>query len=215
MFCVSRRMGILTLDTLGHLPQRCRGCVFWELSPDCTAVCDGADYGLDKEAWVSATLLDWGSCGRIAYVDEQPVGFVSYAAPRYVPRSAEFPTGPASPDAALLMTAHVAENYARTGLGRMLVQACAADLAERGIGALEAFGDSRGESGACVVPSGFFHAVGFRTIRSHPHYPRLRLDLAGPGGWGAGTGTADLEADAWLASLNPRQVADPMLYGRI
>ena len=186
-------MGNLTLDTLDHLPSRCRGCVFWELSPNCGIAAPGMERSeLDKEAWVSATLLDWGSCGRIAYVDDMPAGYVSYAVPRYVPRAMEFPTGPASADAALLMTAHVEPAFAHIGLGRMLVQAVADDLAARGVGALEAFGDSRNEPGACVAPADFFRAVGFKTVKAHPHYPRLRLDLPYPAGWAAVAGASDI-----------------------
>ncbi|ADD46044.1 GNAT family N-acetyltransferase [Stackebrandtia nassauensis] len=203
---MSRRMGSLTLDTLDDLPRQCRGCVFWEVAPECTGAqvrgaCD--DPALDKEAWVSATLLEWGSCGRIAYVDGMPAGFITYADPRYVPRAAEFPSGPASADAALLMTAHVTPAYAEIGLGRLLVQAAAHDLAKRGITALEAFGDTRGETGACVAPAEFFRAVGFKTVRAHPHYPRLRLDLRRLPGWGTGAGAIEHEVERWLASVTP------------
>lgn len=201
---VSRRMGSLTLDTLDDLPRQCRGCVFWEVAPECSGARSRGgfdDPAFDKEAWVSATLLEWGSCGRIAYVDGMSAGFITYADHRYVPRASEFPTGPASADAALLMTAHVAPAYAEMGLGRLLVQAAAHDLAKRGITALEAFGDTRGETGACVAPAEFFRAVGFKTVRAHPHYPRLRMDLRHLPGWGAGAGAIEHEVERWLASV--------------
>lgn len=175
--------------------------MFWEVAPTCSGAAGFGDAAFDKEAWVSATLLEWGSCGRIAYVDDLPAGYIMYADHRYVPRSSEFPTGPASADAALLMTAHVTPAFAATGLGRLLVQAAAHDLAERGITALEAFGDSRGETGACVAPAEFFRAVGFKTVRAHPHYPRLRLDLRHLPGWGAGAGAIEHEVERWLASV--------------
>ena len=62
------------------------------------------DVELEKEAWVSATLLEWGSCGKIVYVDSSPAGYLIYAPPVYVPRSLAFPTSPVSADAVLLMT---------------------------------------------------------------------------------------------------------------
>ena len=49
------------------------------------AAVDTGDPGLEKEAWVSQTLLEWGSCGKLAYVDGMPAGFVMYAPPAYVP----------------------------------------------------------------------------------------------------------------------------------
>ena len=175
-----RRLVNLTLDSLDALPRRCRSCVFWELAPLCAEPGESADAALEKEAWLSQTLLEWGGCGRIAYDGETVAGYVTYASPKFVPRSMEFPSGPVSPDAALLMTAKVMPAFAGTGLGRQLVQAVASDVKRKGIHALEAFGDARGESNACLVPADFYRSVGFKTVRSDPRYPRLRLELQPP-----------------------------------
>ncbi len=100
---MGRRLVPLTLDNLPDLPHRCRACVFWELDPvSGEAAVKSGTSSLEKEAWISAVLLDWGSCGRVVYVDDVPVGFVLYAPPAYVPRSTAFPTSPLSPDAVQL-----------------------------------------------------------------------------------------------------------------
>src|SRR5687767_15923593 len=118
---MSRRLVNLTLDTLEDVPSTCRQCVFWELDPvTAERACAMGDPGLEKEAWVSQTLLEWGSCGKLVYVDATPAGFVLYAPPAYLPRSMGFPTSPVSADAALLTTAHIAPTFAGGGLGRML-----------------------------------------------------------------------------------------------
>lgn len=183
---MSRRLVNLTLDTLADLPRRCRGCVFWELDPVAAQdACEAGDPGLEKEAWVSQTLLEWGACGKLAYVDEAPAGYVMYAPPSYLPRSGAFPTSPVSADAALLTTANVVPAYGGSGIGRMLVQAAARDVAKRGLRAIEAFGDALpGEpdesgttDGHCLAPAEFFLAVGFKTVAPHARYPRLRLEL--------------------------------------
>jgi hypothetical protein len=181
---MSRRLVSLTLDTLEDLPRRCRQCVFWELDPVAAErACVAGDPALEKEAWVSQTLLEWGSCGKLAYVDGMPAGYVMYAPPAYLPRSMAFPTSPVSADAALLTSAHVVSAFAGGGLGRMLVQGVARDLTKRGIRAIEAFGDAKfGETdgdraGTCLAPADFFLSVGFKTVRPHPRYPRLRLEL--------------------------------------
>ena len=181
---MSRRIVNITLDTLEDLPRRCRRCVFWELDPiSADQAVEAGDPGLEKEAWVSATLLEWGSCGKIVYVDGVPAGFVLYAPPAYVPRSVAFPTSPVSPDAVLLMTSHVLPEFAGGGLGRMLVQSIAKDLTRRGFRAIEAFGDLKWEAPACVVPADHLLAVGFKTVRPHPRYPRLRLELKTAVSW--------------------------------
>src|SRR5690242_15098137 len=175
---MSRRLVNLTLDTLEDLPRPCRVCVFWELDPVAAQrACAAGDPGLEKEAWVSQTLLEWGSCGKLAYVDGMPAGYVMFAPPAYVPRSVAFPTSPVSPDAALLMTANILPEFIGGGLGRVLVQGIAKEMMRRGLRAIEAFGDLAWEGPHCVLPAEYLLAVGFKTVRPHPRYPRLRLEL--------------------------------------
>jgi GNAT superfamily N-acetyltransferase len=153
--------------------------VYWELAPHLKDQAE--EFGtseLEKEAWVSSVLLEWGSCGRIVYSDKLPVGFVLYAPPTAVPRSSAFPTSPPSPDAVLLTGFYVLPEFRGGGLGRMLVQSVAKDLTRRGVKAIESFGDAKpDEEVSCVVSSDFLLSVGFKTVRPHPRWPRLRLEL--------------------------------------
>lgn len=192
---MGRRLAGITLDNLSDLPTRCRACVFWELDPVAgdRALTSG-DTDLEKEAWVSDTLLEWGSCGQLVYVDGTPAGFILYAPPAYVPRSVAFPTSPVSSDAVLLMAARVRPEFAGGGLGRVLVQTVARDVVRRGIRAIEAFGRTGdgtpaavevdpGRDHRCLVPADFLRAVGFKTVRPHPRTPRLRLDVKTTVSW--------------------------------
>jgi GNAT superfamily N-acetyltransferase len=199
---MSRRIVNLTLDTLEDLPRRCRHCVFWELDPvsrERAIKC--GDPGLEKEAWVSSTLLEWGSCGKLAYVDGDPAGYVLFAPPAYVPRSIAFPTSPVSPDAVLLMTAHIIDEYAHQGLGRMLIQSLAKDLTKRGVKAVEAFADLEHTEQACIVPADYLLAVGFKTVRPHRRWPRMRLELRTTVSW-----KSDVEyaLEKLLGSMSPQ-----------
>ncbi|MGH3981039.1 MAG: GNAT family N-acetyltransferase [Pseudonocardiaceae bacterium] len=176
---MSRRVVGVTLDNLDLIPKQCRTCVFWELAPHIREQAE--DFGqtdLEKEAWVSNVLLEWGSCGRIVMAGDVPAGYVLYAPPAAVPRAAAFPSSPVSADAVLLTALRVLPEFAEGGLGRMLVQAVAKDLTRRGVKAVEAFGDARpDEESSCVVPAAFLQAVGFKTVHAHPRWPRLRLEL--------------------------------------
>ncbi|WP_372727237.1 N-acetyltransferase family protein [Nocardioides sp.] len=185
---MSRKIVRLTLDHLDALPSPCRSCLFWELDP--VRRSQVADPAAEKEAWISEVLREWGSCGRVALVDGEPTGYLVYAPERFVPGAAGFPTAPVSPDAVLLTTAYVDPAYAKGGLGRMLVQGMARDLTERGIRAVEAFGDHRG-GGCCVVPADFLSGVGFKTQRAHGTHPRMRMELRSAITW-----RTDVEA-AW------------------
>jgi GNAT superfamily N-acetyltransferase len=175
---MARRLEPLTLANLGDLPGPCRDCVFWELDPVAARQADrNGDTALEKEAWLSQLLLDWGPAGVVLYVDEVPAGFAVYGPATYLPRIQAFPTAPVSPDAVVLATGRIQPRYLGLGLGKILVQTVAKDVLKRGFRAVEAFGDSRWDGPGCVWPTEFLRAVGFGVVREHPRNPRLRLDL--------------------------------------
>jgi len=175
---VSRRTAPLTVDRLAALPSTCRSCLFWELDPVRRRQVAPEDAAAEKEAWVSQVLRDWGSCGRVALVDDEVVGYVIYAPPSYVPGIDSFPTAPVSPDAIVMTTVYVDPAWRRGGVGRLLIQGMARDLIKRGgIRAVECFADVRGRAGHCVVPQEFCDRVGFKTQRAHSTCPRMRMEL--------------------------------------
>ena len=189
---MSRRLARLTLDTLADLPVDARSCVFWELDPVRRAqVVEASRAVEEKEAWLSTVLLDWGSCGRVLYVDDVAAGYALYAPPVFFGGAASLPTAPPSEDAVLLATVLVRPELAGGGLGRVLMQSVVKDLVKRGgIRALEAFGDTRAPAQGrpadhtfCVLPADYLAHVGFKTVRPHVRYPRLRLDLRSTVTW--------------------------------
>jgi GNAT superfamily N-acetyltransferase len=206
--CVARRLVNITLDNLDELPRRCRLCVFWELDPLAGArSVEASDADLEKEAWVSATLLEWGSCGKIVYVDGVAAGFAMFAPPAYVPRSVAFPTSPVSADAVLLMTAHIIPEFTGGGLGRMLVQGVAKELTRRGIRAVEVFGDAQWAGPMCLLPVEHLLAVGFKTVRPHPRYPRLRLEMKNALSWRE---DVEVALERLLGSMSPEGALRPI-----
>ena len=198
---MGRRLVSLTLDNVDDLPAPCRACVFWERGerrPDASG----------KEDWLSSVLLDWGSCGRLLYVDGQLAGFALYAPPEYAAGASRLVTSAISPDAVLLMTVKVLPQYGSAGLGRVLIQSVVKDLMRRrGVKAIEAFGDLHPEEHGCVAPVEFLTAVGFKTVHQHPRYPRLRLDLRSVLSW-----RGDMEAalERWLGAIRPEKGRGPV-----
>lgn len=212
---MTRRMARLTLDTLADLPESARSCVFWELDPARRTRAELAGEGAaEKEAWLSRVLLEWGSCGRVMYVDRQAVGFATYAPPTYFPGAASMPTAPPGEDALLLSTALVLPEHRGGGLGRMLMQGVVKDVVQRGgIRAVEAFGDARApgagaeqEHAACVLPADYLLRVGFKTQRPHARYPRLRLEVKSAVTW-----RSEVEGalERLLGAVRPRGAAAP------
>ncbi len=209
-----RQLARLTLDTLADLPEDVRSCLFWELDPVRRerAVKAGAAQN-EKEAWLSQVLLEWGSCGRVAYVDDIAVGFVAFAPASYLPGAEALPTAPVSEDAVLLSTALVLPGYAGGGIGRMLMQSVVRDLINRGgIRAVEAFGDTRAarQGGvhhhSCVLPADYLLRVGFKTQRAHPRYPRMRLEVKSAVTWRSEVETA---LEKLLGAVRPGRVPAP------
>ena len=185
---MARKIVPLTLDGFAAVATPCRTCLFWELDPvRRRAVCEGEE-AAEKEAWLSQVLRDWGSCGRVVMVDDEPAGHVIYAPDSLVPGSGAFATAPASTDAVLMTSIWVDPRYRGGGLGRMLVQGMARDLINRGgICAVEVFGDvgiaSAIHGQRCAAPATFLERVGFKTHRAHPTAPRYRMDLRGAATW--------------------------------
>ena len=174
---MSRKIERLTLDHLEQLPGGCAECVFWELDPVRRSKACGEE-AEEKAAWVSMLLREWGSCGRVVVVDDEVVGHLIWAPPVHAPAADGFATSPISSDAVILTSAYVDPDHRGGGLGRMLVQGMAKDLVKRGgVKAVEAFGDTRGRAGHCVVPADFLLSVGFKTHRAHALHPRMRMDL--------------------------------------
>jgi len=209
-----RKLARLTLDTLADLPEDARSCVFWELDPvRRQRAVDAGEAASEKEAWLSRVLLEWGSCGRVVYVDGIAAGYVAYAPAPYLPGADAMPTAPVSEDAVLLSTALVLPEYAGGGLGRMLMQGVVRDLVKRGgIRAVEAFGDTRAtrpsaaDHVSCVLPADYLLRVGFKTQRPHSRYPRMRLEVKSAVTW-----RSEVEAalERLLGAVRPGRAASP------
>lgn len=148
-----------------------------------TAIDTAASAMAEKRDWCGRVLEEWGSCGRLAYVDDEFAGYLTYAPPGLVPRATAFPTSPVSPDAVLLMTGGVVAQHQGGGIARMLVQSAAKDLTRRGFRAIEVFGSTRrvtadlGAEPGCLLPEAFLKQVGFTVVRPHRATPRLRIEL--------------------------------------
>ena len=129
------------MTTIALLPERCRGCVTWEL--DAAAARAASRLGeteFEKEVWLSGVMLTWGSAGQIVTVDDEPVGFALFAPPTAVPGASAFPTSPVSPDAVLLTTARIRKEFTGQGLARYLMEGVVRQLTRRGVRAIELFG---------------------------------------------------------------------------
>jgi GNAT superfamily N-acetyltransferase len=178
----------MTAADLPSLPGSCARCTFWESSlTDLAAPADHVDRGVMKAEWAEIVTRHWGYCGVIAFADDEPIGHLTLAPAMYVPRLGAFATTPVGPDAAVVMSAHVAPELRGKGIGRQLVQSAAGLVARRDIRALEAVG-TYNDGPSCMLPIGWLESVGFQVIRPHP---------ITRGGWIAERGVCRLVRAAW------------------
>ena len=212
----SRRLRPMTAADLSALPEPCARCTFWESSlVDLAAPADHLDRRQVKIDWAEAVTRHWGYCGVLAQHDEQVIGHLCMAPARYVPRLGAFATTPVSPDAAVLLSARVVEEWRGKGIGRQLVQSAAGLVVRRDIRALEAVG-TYNDGPSCMLPTGWLEAVGFAIVRPHPITPRLRMDLHSSLRWpdlGAAwhrlAGLVGSPAAPEPASYTQREAAEP------
>jgi GNAT superfamily N-acetyltransferase len=173
---VGRKVVALNIDTLDLLPTPCRQCVFWELGPKARRR-GSEEAGLQKEAWLSSIVLEWGAAGHVLLVDGEPAAYSLYAPARFLEQVGSQAARPVSRDAVLLATLAVSPKFEGQGIGRVLLQSMARDLIKRKVRAVEAFADRVWTRRNCHIPIGFLEACGFQVVREHPRYPLLRMDL--------------------------------------
>lgn len=163
-------------EALDLLPEPCRRCVFWELGAKARPR-GSDDAGLQKEVWLSSTVLEWGPAGHVLSVDGEVAGYSLFAPTRYLEQVGVQAARPVSRDAVLLATLAVRPGFEGQGIGRVLLQTMARDLTRRKVRAVEAFADRVPAGRDCRVPAGFLESSGFQVVRDHPRYPLMRMDL--------------------------------------
>jgi len=173
---VGRKLVPLGIEAIDLLPEPCRRCVFWELGAKARPR-GSEDAGLQKEAWLSSVVLEWGPAGHVLSVDGTVAGYSLYAPTQYLDQVGFEPARPVSRDAVLLATLAVEPAFEGQGIGRVLLQTMARDLTKRKVRAVEAFADRAPTGRDCRIPAGFLEGCGFQVVREHPRYPLMRMDL--------------------------------------
>jgi GNAT superfamily N-acetyltransferase len=198
---VFARVNPLSPDALSSIHPQAGRSIFWELAPDAAAVVQASgDPGFEKEAWLTTTLLEYGTCGFSLErsTRERAVATILFCARENAPGAEQLPTSPVSDDAEVLTSLFIDPGFAGIGLESVLLDAAIMFLVEREARAVEAFGwrtdffaradvdellegpvgnilRSASEIGLMSVP--ILESAGFKVIAEHPVLPRLRLEL--------------------------------------
>ena len=177
---MTRRLRALQLDDFGRLPAGCGGCAFWESAGERERKC-GTTIDLElQRAWYRRVTDEWGECGRVAYEDDEVLGFIKYAPSGYFPQAQTFSAAPEDPSTPLISCLHISPDARHRGLGTVLLRACLRDLVTRGERRVEAFGYTESVAVVDDMPMlgmPFLLRNGFIVSRPDLRYPLLKLDL--------------------------------------
>ena len=160
-------------------PFSCKYCIYWEYREQHVdpAAEEKAVTIQRKLAWVRRVRNEWGNCGAIVYSDAQPIGYAQYAPPRYLPRSADYDSGPPSEDAVLISCLFIPNKaFRRIGIGSQLLHSIIDDLKQRREKAIETFA-RKGSPDNPSGPVGFYLTNGFRIFKDDTEFPLMRLNL--------------------------------------
>lgn len=188
---MARRTLDLTVPTLRVVRPRAGVCLRWKYDHVSVTRTPEVEAGAALEAWVTDVEEHWGVCGQALEVDDEPVGYVLYAPPAFLPGLGDVPTAPASPDAVVLAELCLLPEAGGLPSAKHLVQTMARDLHGRDVAAVEAFGDTDAdestlgteEGDRCRLPVSLLDQVGFTTHRAHGTTPRMRMELRGARTW--------------------------------
>ncbi|MDR3687370.1 MAG: GNAT family N-acetyltransferase [Coriobacteriia bacterium] len=177
---MTRRLRPLSFDDLGRLPAGCGGCTFWESAGERARLCGATCDAELQRAWYRRVTDEWGECGRVAYEDDELLGFIKYAPSTYFPQSQTFAAAPTDPSVPLISCLHVSVDARHHGLGTVLIRAALRDLVGRGERRVEAFGFNA--PGAVVddmpmLGTPFLIRNGFTVAHADLLFPLMKLDL--------------------------------------
>jgi len=176
----------ITESNLKDIPLSCRGCVYWEFPTEFEAAQEEmegkkAEFEKKKREWFIQTQKEFGTCGKIVYNENVPIGYAQYAPSKRLPQSSEYkskPVGRVEEGVVFLSCLYISDEAMRgKGVGEKLLDAIVADLKRRGFKAVETFA----RKGASNNPSGpleFYTKKGFYVKdETNPEFPLIRLDL--------------------------------------
>lgn len=163
------------LDQAGFelLPERCRGCGWWQ----------GHDDGWPEKhaaSWIETALERFGGWGKLAVGDEELLGMIQYGPSGLFGRSSDLACGPASRDAVLL-TCSLVTKGAYLSVRKSLLTAVLAELKDREVEIVEAFcyqSSSPGEE-CRLFERQFLEDCGFYPVRSSRGLQLMRFELRG------------------------------------
>ncbi len=176
----------ITELNLNDIPEPCSHCIYWGFPEEFEETKSEPprreqELIAKKRQWILQTLKKFGSCGKILYCNNLPVGYAEYGPSNRFPQIREYksqPIGEIEEGVVFLACLYIADpNLRRKGLGEELLENIISDLKRRGFKALETYA----RTGSSENPSGpveIYLKRGFHIKdETDPEFPVMRFDL--------------------------------------
>jgi len=165
------------LPTFRLFPFSCRYCVYWESTDDFDEKIGKEKAQQLKSDWFSEVSKEFGDCGVIAYLDDEPIGFAQFALPKFFARVQQYEAGPPSLDSVFLACLYIPNRELRgKGFGKSMLDFVLSNLQKRGYVAIETFA-RRGLESNPTGPLEFYLKQGFSVKRNSHEFPLVRKEL--------------------------------------
>ncbi len=164
----------LDRTTSHFLPDDCRGCGWWQ----------GREGGwpspAEREAWERRAEELFGGWGKLALMDDRPLGMIQYGPSVLFPGMEKLPCGPLSTDAMLISCSRATDD-SLPALRKSLLLAALAALQELEVEAVEAFCscEQPQQHPGHLFESELLRESGFYPARSSNGVQLMRLELGG------------------------------------
>jgi len=177
----------VTESNLNDVPEPCKSCLYWSFPEEFDwtkrKVSEWKQkYERKKKQWITQTLSEFGSCGKILYHNNAPAGYAEYGPSNRFLQIKEYkshPVGKIEDGIVFLSCLYIADKNLRgKGLGERLLDSIIADLKTRGFKAVETFA-LRSSSNNPSGPVELYLKKGFHIKdETNPVFPLVRLDFS-------------------------------------
>ena len=164
-------------NNFGDIPNPCRQCLYWQTSEPFDEKMLKPEMAQKKREWFNKVTKEFGSCIKIAYFNDVPMGFIQYAPAKFFPRVKEYAAGPPSEDAVFIACLYITNKEARgKGLGISMLKNLIGELEEKKFKVVETFARKSSEDN----PSGplrFYLKHNFKIKNDKNDFPLVRLEF--------------------------------------
>jgi len=178
----------VTSQNLNDIPGYCKQCLYWEYPEDFERLKNTKDTSEiaklteKKKKWFLQTLKEFGTCGKIVYHKNVPIGYAQYCPSIFLPQTGDYGyknVGTIQEGVVFLSCLIViGEKMRNKGVGTKLLESIIEDLKKQSFKAMETFA-RRNSSDNPSGPVELYLKKGFHVKDdTNSEFPLVRLDLA-------------------------------------